>query len=54
MPCLVAIVDDEAYIPFNKILEKVETPTSQGTSGQQYKLTKDEIQQTVFLDSIID
>ena len=39
--------DDEAYIPFSKILEKVETPTSQSSSGRQYKLTKDEIQQTV-------
>ena len=39
--------DDEAYIPFSKILEKVETPTSQSSSGRQHKLTKDEIQQTV-------
>ena len=39
--------DDEAYIPFSKILEKVETPSSQSGSGRQYKLTKDEIQQTI-------
>ena len=39
--------DDEAYIPFSKILEKVETSTSQFSSGRQYKLTIDEIQQTV-------
>ena len=39
--------DDEAYIPFSKILAIFETPTSQSSSGRQYKLTKDEIQQTV-------
>ena len=39
--------DDEAYNLFSKILEKVETPISQGSSGRQYKLTKDENQQTV-------
>ena len=38
--------DDEAYIPFSKILEKVDTPTSQGSSERQYELTINEIQQT--------
>ena len=39
--------DDDAYIPFIKILAKVETPSSQSSSRRQFKLTKDEIQQTV-------
>ena len=39
--------DDEAYIPFSKILAKVEAPTSQESSGIQYRVTKYEIQQTV-------
>ena len=39
--------DDETYVPFSKILLKVNTPNTLSQSWQQYKISINEVQQTV-------
>ena len=39
--------DDNAYVPFSKILVKVSAPKSLSSSGRQYSLLKTEIESTV-------
>ena len=39
--------DDETYVPFSKILLKVNTPNTLSPPGRQYKIQINEVQQTV-------
>ena len=39
--------EDETYVPFNKILWKVNTPNTLSQSGRQYKILVNEVQHTV-------
>ena len=39
--------DDETYFPFSKILLKVNTPNNLSRSGRQYKISINEVQQTI-------
>ena len=39
--------DNETYVPFSKILLKVNTPNTLSPPGQQYKIQINEVQQTV-------
>ena len=39
--------DDEVYVPFSKILLKVNTPNVSSRSGRHYTISKNDIQQTV-------
>ena len=39
--------DDETYVPFSKILLKVNTPDTLSPPGRQYKISINEVQQNV-------
>ena len=39
--------DDKTYFPFSKILLKFNTPNNLSHSGRQYKISINEVQQTI-------